>query len=37
MLSSNDVEQWFEAMDEELDLIKKNDVWELINLTSKIK
>ncbi|GMP77212.1 hypothetical protein CsSME_00033565 [Camellia sinensis var. sinensis] len=31
-MSSSDATQWLEAMNEELDSIKKNDIWELTDL-----
>jgi hypothetical protein len=36
-MNSNDVEQWLESMNEEHELIKKIDVWELTNLSSQRK
>lgn len=36
-MSNNDAEHWLEAMSEELDLIKKNDVLEPIDLPSQRK
>lgn len=36
-MSSNDADKWIEAMNEELDSIKKNDVWELTDLPNQRK
>lgn len=37
VMSCSDVHKWLEVMNEELDLIKKNDLWEITNLSSQRK
>lgn len=36
-VSSNDADKWLKAMNEELDSINKNVVWELTDLLSQRK
>ena len=36
-INSNDANEWIEAMNDEIDLIKNNDVWELIDLPTQRK